>query len=531
MIFRVFVTAFLLVVATSNCAKRGRPTGGPKDSIAPVMVTARPPFETINFDDDEIRIYFDEYIKLKDLNKQLVISPPMKFPPIITPLGTPSKYIKIKILDTLKENTTYTINFGQSVIDNTEGNILRNFKYVFSTGNYIDSLKVSGTLKDAFNDEVDDDIAILLYELNETYTDSLIYKEKPLYVGNSLDTTIWEIDNIKAGKYKLIALKDASKDYIFSPKQDKIAFANEIISIPQDSTGHELVLFKEVLPYEIYRPSEQTKNRLLFGYEGIADSIKINNLLEEIPSIITYEKDKDSLNYWYKDATIDSLVLEIRNRNFRDTVTVRRRSKKVDSLTITDKLRGSLSFREELKLHSNVPLESIDSTKITFTDRDTLDVPYNLKFRKDASDFVIDFKKKEQDVYKIEILPEAIKDFLGNTNDTLRFNFRTKKMTDYGNLYLTLQNVNRYPIIVQLVKSDGELVQEIYAETAQVFTFKSLTPGKYKIRVIYDDNKNGKWDTGNFLLNRQPEKVIYYLLEDDVRANWEMNETFILSNE
>ena len=124
MIYRVFILLCLIVIATSNCAKRGRPTGGPKDSIAPVIVTARPPFESINFKDDEIRIYFDEYIKLNDLNKQLVVSPPMKYPPIITPLGTPSKYIKIQILDTLKENTTYTFNFGQSVIDNTEGNVL-----------------------------------------------------------------------------------------------------------------------------------------------------------------------------------------------------------------------------------------------------------------------------------------------------------------------------------------------------------------------------------------------------------------------
>ena len=529
MFLRVLIVLTSIILAASSCAKRGRPTGGPKDSIAPVLVTARPPFESVNFKEDEIRIYFDEYIKLNELNKQLVISPPMKYPPIITPLGTPSKYIKIKILDTLKENTTYTFNFGQSVIDNTEGNVLRNFKYVFSTGAYIDSLKISGTIKDAFNDEADNDVSILLYEFNQSYTDSIIYKEKPLYVGNSLDTTIWEISNIKAGTYKVIALKDAGKDYIFSPKQDKIAFLEHEVTIPQDSTGHELVLFKEILPYKINRPSEQTKNRLLFGFEGVADSIEVNNLIEEVSSVITYEKDKDSLYYWYKDVALDSLVLEIQNDKVRDTLTIRRRTKETDSLQIKNPAGVILPLRDDFKLQSNIPLETIDTTKIIFTDKDTLEVSYALKFKKYASDFVLDFKKLPEDSYQLKILPEAIKDFLGNVNDTLSYSFRTKKVTDYGNLYLTLQNVNRYPVIVQLLKAEkNELVEEVYAEAAQEYVFKNLAPAKYKVRVIYDDNKNGVWDTGSFLLNTQPEKVVYYPTELDVRANWDMTETFIL---
>ena len=512
----------------SNCAKRGRPTGGPKDSIAPVMVTARPPFESINFDEDEIRIYFDEYIKLNDLNKQLVISPPLKYPPVITPLGTPSKFIKIKLLDTLKENTTYTFNFGQSVVDNTEGNVLRNFKYVFSTGSYIDSLKVSGSLKDALKDEVDNDITIMLYEFNDSYGDSLIYNEKPLYVGNSLDTTVWEIGNIKAGKYKLVALKDASKDYIFSPKQDKIAFKDSLITLPADSVGHELILFKEILTYKINRPSEQTKNRLLLGYEGVGDSIKIRNLVEELPSVLTPVLGKDSLNFWYKDATIDSLVLEVRNGELRDTLTLKRRSKKVDSLLVTAESRGTLSLKKELKMMSNIPLQRIDTTKITFTDKDTLNVQFDVLFKPNNQEFTIDFDKKEQDSYKLEFLPGALTDFLENKNDTLRYNFRTKKASDYGNLYLKLQNVDRYPVIVQLLRPDLEIVEEIYAAAEQEFAFRNLDPAKYKVRIIYDDNGNRKWDTGNFLLNVQPEKVIYYPTELDVRANWEMTETFIL---
>ncbi len=530
MIFRVFVILLLIIFTTFNCAKRGRPTGGPKDSIAPVLVSARPNFETTNFKEDEIRIYFDEYIKLKDLNKQLIISPPMKYRPIITPLGTPSKYIKIKILDTLKENTTYTFNFGQSIVDNNEENPLRNFKYVFSTGDYIDSLKISGTIKDAFNEKADSDVAILLYELDESYKDSIIYQEKPLYVGNTLDSTLWEISNMKAGKYKLIALKDASKDYVFNPKQDKIGYLEKEISIPEDSVGHQVILFKETLPYRLNRPSEETKNRFLFGYEGLVDSIKINDLSNQpdFKSVIIPEKEKDTLNFWYKNTTLDSLYLEVVNRGVRDTITLRRRSKKVDSLRVSLNARGVLLLRDSLKLISNIPLESIDTTKIFFISKDSSKVNYRAKFKKMSNQVLFDFDKKQDEKYKMQFLPNAIKDFYGNVNDTLNYNFSTKKVSDYGTVFLTLQNVASYPIIVQLLKTDGELVEEVYAETAREFEFKNLQPNKYKIRIIYDDNKNGKWDTGNFLLKIQPEKVVYYPGELDVRANWEMPETFIL---
>ena len=130
---------FLFLLSFTDCAKKGRPSGGPKDEDAPLFVTADPPYESINFDKDEINIYFDEYIKLKDINKQLIISPPLNpnNPSLISPQGSPSKYINIKILDTLLANSTYIFDFGNSVQDNNESNTLERFKYVFSTGKYI----------------------------------------------------------------------------------------------------------------------------------------------------------------------------------------------------------------------------------------------------------------------------------------------------------------------------------------------------------------------------------------------------------
>ena len=529
MFFRVFLIVVLLIFATSNCAKRGRPTGGPKDSLPPIMEGARPPQETTNFNSKEIRIYFDEFVKLKELNKQLVVSPPLKYNPIITPLGTPSKFIKIKILDTLRENTTYTFNFGQSIVDNTEGNILSNFKYVFSTGDVIDSLKISGTVKDAYNQEADKNIAVMLYEVNEAYTDSVIFKEKPYYVANTLDTIVWEMTNLKAGKYLLVASNDVSRDYVYSPKEDKIGFVSQEIEIPIEE-NFEITLFKEILPYQLLRPEQPSKNHIIFPYQGIADSLKVRPFysIDSLESLSIFEKEKDSLNYWFKGIKQDSIQFLVSNKKYIDTVTVRLRSKDQDSLNISSTIRGILKLRDTLKLTSITPIVALDTSKIKIVDKDTLPVTYSSRLSDELDKVTIDFEKKYNDSYRLQILPEAITDFFGNVNDTINVGFSTKQPSDYGNAFLTLQNVKSYPIIVDLIDENSNLIERVYADQAQEFEFRSLEPAKYKIRVIYDDNKNSKWDTGNFLNKLQPEKVVYFSEEVEIRANWDVTETLIL---
>ena len=525
-----FLMAFILLTITlSDCARRGRPDGGPKDENAPILVNAKPPLLTTNFKAKEIRIYFDEYVKLKDIQKQLIISPPLKYLPEIKPLGTPSKYISIKILDTLKENTTYTLNFGQSVIDNTEGNILTNFKYVFSTGDIIDSLKIAGTIKDSFEKEADENVTVMLYDLNESFNDSTIFKEKPLYVASTLDTTTWEITNIKEGKYLLLALNDRSKNYKYDPKEDKIGFLNKHIDIPTDSI-YLVNLFKEELPFKLVRPAEASKGLIYFGYEGLPDSLKIvpMNISEKFKWFSNIEKKKDSLNFWYKGNSKDSIEFKILNTNMVDTVIVKLRSNIIDSLQLSSSVRGTLHLRDQFKLQSNLPIQSVDSSKINFIDKDSIQIAHKFNISKDKMELVMSFPKTFSQRYTLELLPSAIVDFFGNVNDTLTFKMNTKRAVDYGSLSITLQNIDRYPVIVQLITEKGDIVEEVYSEREQIYTFLNLLPAKYLVRIIYDSNQNKKWDTGSYLLKKQPEDVIYINTVLDVRANWEMTETFFL---
>ena len=194
----IFNVLFLICagLALMQCAKRGSPSGGPKDETPPVLLRAIPEQMTTNFEGDEIRLYFDEYIKLQNVQEQLIVSPPLKYPLEISPQGSASKYVKIVIKDTLRPETTYTFNFGQSIVDNNEGNPAPFITYVMSTGDYIDSLLVEGRVLDAFKEEAESYISVMLYEIDTAYTDSTVFKEPPTYITNTLDSaTTFELRN------------------------------------------------------------------------------------------------------------------------------------------------------------------------------------------------------------------------------------------------------------------------------------------------------------------------------------------------
>jgi len=527
-IFSIILIA-LFGLTFTNCAKRGRPTGGKKDSIPPLLVKAIPANKSINFKAKKIKISFDEYIKLKDVNKQLVISPPLKNTPIITPVGTASKFISLKILDTLQPNTTYTFNFGNSVVDNNENNKLERFKYVISTGTYLDSLTVSGKVYDAFNQKTEEDISVVLYEVNEKFSDSLVYKQKPTYVTSTIDTTAnFEIENIKAGKYLLAAIKQPSKNYIYHPKQDKFGFYKKIITIPTDTT-FEIPLFKEVLPFKMIKPKEVTKGHLLFGYEGNPKKLSVELLSEKSENFkkATYfEKDKDTLNYWFSNIKADSLTFKITNKKYIDTFTVKLRTSKIDSLVISKITKSVLDLRDTFAIKSNIPMVSIDTSKIKLQ-MDSLPVKYNPILDKSKTKLYLSFEKKFNKKYEINLFPNAIKDIFEETNDTLKYKFATKNIDSYGNIYLTVNNVNS-PIIIQLLNDKDVIVAIKHIAKNETLNFKNLPPKTYIVKAIFDDNNNGIWDTGNFLEKKYPEKVQYFEKELKLRANWDLNETFIL---
>ncbi|WP_299524242.1 Ig-like domain-containing protein, partial [uncultured Lutibacter sp.] len=506
------------------------PTGGLKDSIAPILVSATPNHKTVNFKAKKIKIYFDEYIKLKDVNKQLVISPPQKNNPIISPVGTASKLITIEILDTLDVNTTYAFNFGKSIVDNNEENELGNFKYIFSTGTYIDSLELSGEVTDPMVKKSEKELDVMLYEYNESYTDSIIFKQKPRYISNTLDSTLYEITNLRAGKYLLIALKDANGNKIYNPEVDKIGFVKDTITIPTDKKFN-FPIFKEIPKLKVIKPKEVTKGHLIFGYLGAAKDLNINLLTatpEGFKSEFNFEKDKDTINYWYTAIEIDSLNFKVSKGEYSEEFTVKTRSSKIDSLIVKKSTSSVLHLIDTFSISTNIPIINIDKSLIKITDQDTIAIDFNTILSKSKTKLHLNFDKKDNFKYNFELLPKAITTIFGASNDSLAFQLTTKSPEDYGILNLELSSEKKSSFIVELLDEKGFVVRIKKIDSPQIINFILLPPGNYSVRVTVDENNNGVWDTGDFLRRQQPEIVKYFDKEIIIRANWDEPVIFIL---
>ena len=519
----------LLFLITLKCAKRVSPTGGPKDSLPPQLINASPKLNTTFFDKDGFTLTFDEYVSLKDISKQLIISPPLnpsKYK--VSPTTGASKKITLELKDSLMENTTYTFNFGESIIDFNESNPTSYLTYTLSTGETIDSLYIRGSISDAFEKDTEPFISLQLYPVDSIYNDSTIYTRKPLYVTNTLDTTIYKFQNLRVGKYALIALEDKAGNYYFDQNIDKIGFFNRLIELPKDSIIN-LRLFKEKTNFAWDKPYFVNDHHVELAYYGEYNNETykmISNVSETFESLVTKSRKTDTLNYWFRGYTLDSIKFEL---EIQDTIRIKTAFLKdpvEDSLVIKKYTTGSLGLKNKLELESNLPVTNVDSSKLMITNIDTLPVPGTLKVLENYDRIEVDFEVLPSDRYNVTLLPNALKDFWGRTHDTLKFRTSTKKIEDYGNIYLRVQHESPLPFIIELIANKKVVKRYDRPIPGNNYAFKLLKSGKYTIRLIEDKNKNREWDTGNYLKKIQPEKVIYFWKEIDVRANWDINETF-----
>ena len=398
-----FFFLIAVVLAALQCARRGTPSGGPKDNTPPVLLKAEPENLTTEFKAKKIKLYFDEYIKLEDVQNQLIVSPPLKYNPEVSPQGGASKYVEIILKDTLLENTTYTLNFGQSIVDNNEGNPNSFLTYVFSTGTYIDSLTVSGVVKDAFNKKADEFISVMLYEIDTAYTDSTTFNKPPNYITNTLDsTTIFQLKYLKAGNYAIIAIKDESKNNVFDQNTDKIGFIEDTVSLPTD-TVYLLNLFKEIPNYSLKTPNYAAANKIIFGYSGGDVKLDIEALTEipdSISTLVVKDPEKDTLNYWFTPFEIDSIIFKVTNERLRkiDTFTVKTRKLAADSLMLSPSHRSKINFADEFYITSSIPVVAIDTTKMAIFNKDTIAVNFKAQLDTAKNRMLMDFEKEADEI-------------------------------------------------------------------------------------------------------------------------------------
>lgn len=580
-----FILLALPAILLYNCANPVSPNGGPRDEEAPQVLSSEPPNHSIFFDKNRISINFNEYVKLKNPQKQVLISPPFATKPEYKLRG---KTLVIDIEEELYPNTTYTIFFGDAIVDITEENPLTNYLYAFSTGGHVDSLAIGGEIVNAFDLKPREDIFVMLFpeSIDTIPQDSIPMQSRPLYVARTDVNGQFQLHNLRNERYRLFAINDVNGNYMFDQPNEEIAFLDSLVSpeLPElpappapdttlqndslhvhaDSTHHDSILIQNIYDhyYQLYMFQQVDSTQRLLSletfypskfriiYQFPADTPKfevINKNPGDDWKIEQLNRNRDTLTVWLKDMNLDSLQITIADgKQILDTtwvsftkekeeaekkISARKKDEEfVERIKIKTNGRGStLDLGKPLRLIMGNPLKSWDFSTTQFVaGKDTMNgAPFKVK-DSIATVFELDYEILEMTNYSF-IFPDSVfKSIYGLTNDSLQASFTSAEFKDYGNLLLNVETGGELPYILQLQDSKERLLKEYYISESRELKIEFLKPGTYLLKAIQDRWANKKWDTGVYVETRQPENIFYFPVEIQIRANWDVDETWKL---
>ena len=561
-----------------SCANRGTgPQGGPKDTTPPKVMKSFPANGSLNFRKKQIQIQFNKMVAIDKPAENIIISPPSQKPPDVKAFG---KDIVVNFEENLQDSTTYTINFGNSIVDLNEKNVLKNYLFSFSTGSQIDTLKISGIV---INAEDLNPVSGLIVGIYKETSDSVFYKKPFLRIGKTDDFGHFSIDNVRKGKYKVFALGDANHDYYFEPGES-LAMCDTMVTptfkmeemkdtLWKDSTHIDTIkthIGTHFLPDNIMlRFFKENKKRQYFvkaeRKEPFVFNLYFNAPAAKLPDIkpLNFNWDKkyllqknnnmDSLTYWLTDSTlwkVDTLQLTMTYQktdsvfhlySVTDTLNISMRKartnihakplkivKKIVPLNFTNNLAATFDVYIPIVFNFEVPLSDIDISKIKLSQKvDTTFKQVPFKWRQIDStkiNFAIDYKWKPEATYQLKIDSAAFTSIYNKTSNKLKSEFKIKSLDEYSSVKLFLSPYNPKAMLQILDSKDNLIATKPASEKGSVFQY--LRPGDYYVRLFIDDNGNGVWDTGDLYSRKQPEQVFYYPKKLTLKANWDFEETW-----
>jgi len=547
---RIFSTLAIAVILTA-CAKIVAPTGGPKDITPPKLVRSTPKLKSTNFKGKEIIITFDEFLQLKDAMTQVVVSPPPAKQPEIKLKG---RSVVLRFSEDLKPNSTYSIYFGDAIQDLNEGNAKKNFYFTFSTGTQLDTMELRGRVLNAQTGLPEKEVIVSLYT---EMKDSIPYKERPFYISKTNVAGDFTIKYLANKPYKLFALKDANSNLMYDLPAEAIAFDSKPVrpeaplpdscdSIKRLNTGiyHQLALFQEQDAVQhIQKTIVTQRKKISFAFKYPVKKLQIDpiNFKKNNWNIYEWNQRRDSLDCWLAPAMPDTLQFKVKAENMKpDTLQFILKAEKVNNrrakagkeqVKPKDKVAIKISSTHGSTQPYNSPLifetENPVNEKVLKGLRlahlkDTIFVDAKLADTLSQRRFIVNQKWKEKSSYTLLIPGGKLTDIYGAKNDSVNLMITTWEEREYGTLKVDAKiHTTKGQWLFQLMTEKDVLLREQKANTSGKVEFPLLAPGKYALKIIYDENNNGVWDTGRYLKNRQPEKVIRYTKELIIRANWD----------
>ncbi|WP_448701800.1 Ig-like domain-containing protein [Mucilaginibacter sp. AW1-3] len=532
-LLQIFI-GFIAISVIFSCANIQRPMGGPRDKTPPKLLKATPLNPTRNFNAKIIQLDFDEYFKLTNTYQEITVSPDMtKLPEY----QIKNKSLLVKLRDTLQKNTTYVINFGKAIADVNEGNILKNFTYVFSTGPTIDSLRLTGNVKNVQTQAVEKDVTVMLFPLRQ---DTSWGKHKPAIYTTTDTAGNFSLSNLKAGDYKIYALMEKAPNKIYDNDEELVAFKKNTIHLTKDTANLQLTLFRQIPPR--LRPIERkidNDGKLYFTFNKplLNPGVRILDPKLDAQKIVDFSPTADTAMIYLKDMTFDSVKVSFLDKDKPlDTLTLKR--SKRDSYKRTIALQYNSSFDKlkpgtDLTFTANYPIESIDLSRIIMMEDSNEVNDYTLvRDPSNLKKFSLKYRLRQNRNYTLVFNIGTFTDIYGDRNVAIKKQFSVDKTENYSKLTLNISvpdSSKNY--IVQLLTPDNQVLRNDIITKSTAVDYNGFPTGKYKVRVIYDENRNGKWDTGNLKEKTQPENIWIYKPVITLRSNWEVEEAVDIPKE
>ena len=532
LIFSICIVLFWVVLFVSGCASMQSPTGGPKDSIPPSVIEENPKNFTKNFTAQKIEIEFSEFVKLTNEYTEVSISPAMDIPP---EFRSKKENLEIEFKQQLEKNTTYSINFGKAIADVNESNILKNYSYVFSTGNEIDSLSISGRVINSLTKEKLKEVTVFILPVNQ---DTLFGKKKAS-VFNITDTAgTFKLSNLRENTYRLYALLEQGGDRIYNSESEEIGFLSNPLKLTKDTSGIILQVFKE------YPSSFTIKDRRIEGDGRI--TLTFNKPVPE-PSIsiiepsnldtsktVEFSLKRDSATIWLPELNFDTIDVAVNSAGKAlDTVTLRRskRDTYVKSLVASDNLTGNkIRPGSELILKFTSPIQSYQESQITLLEDSTITKGYQIvKSQNSLRTYSLKYPWKTKKQYTLKLAENAFTDILGTKSKLYNKKFELDVEDNYGSISINVSVPDTSKsYLIQWLNERKEIIKQNSIKKNTVLNYIRYPTAKYFIRVIYDVNNNGEWDTGNLKEGRQPEKSWNFEKTIALRPNWDLEENITI---
>lgn len=547
---------FIYILFLAACARQSAPTGGPKDTIPPVLVRATPPDETINFDANQLELIFSEDVILNSPKEQLIVTPTIgKEYEIRARKNT----VTLEFNEPLQDSTTYTFNFRETVQDITEKNPVRNLTLAYSTGDYLDSLSISGTAYDMLKGKEIPDATVALHVKNDTFN---IFEHPAVYFTKTNKQGRFQIDHLKPGEYFVYAFLDKNRNIIVNSRNESYGFISQHQNLMENIDSVRIGLvnlnagplkMSSARPYNTYFNIRMTKNLRTFRLTATDSSDLVYSFGDDQANIKLYDTtEKDSIQIHVLaidsiDNAIDTtlyakfLTREVTPEKFQMNVT------KTSLTGYTGEMTATVQFSKPL---GNILFDSIyfqvDSlTRVNVTRENftwaELTRELTLQLKMDPSFFATEEENgngrrpqaipgtapqaKPVKLNELNLRAAAFISVEGDSSEATVQNIRPMTEQDLSIINVTIRT-NEESFLVQLIDNNYQVVRQV--RNLHRVRFENVIPGDYQMRLIIDRNNNGRWDPGNYFENQEPEPVVYYRGADGttaikgVKANWEI---------